>query len=65
MFCFHDVPHMKDGVPGLQPTIWQSLLVAAELGFVEEREAAACFFSFVRGRPTLATKPLKALSRTP
>jgi hypothetical protein len=65
LFCFHDVPHMKDGIPGLQPTIWQSLLMAAELGFVEERETASCFFYFVMGWSALATKPLKALSRTP
>jgi hypothetical protein len=56
---------MKDGVPGLQLTIWQSLLMAAELGFVEEPEAASCFFYFVMGRSALATKPLKALSRKP
>jgi hypothetical protein len=45
---------MKEGVPGLHPTIWQSLLVAAELGFVEEREAASCFFCFVMGWSALA-----------
>jgi hypothetical protein len=64
LFYFDDVPHMKDGVPGLQPTIWHSLLVAAELSFVEEREAASCFFCFVMGWSALATKPLKPLSRT-
>jgi hypothetical protein len=56
---------MKDGVLGLHPTIWHSLLEAAELDFVEEREAASCFFCFVMGRSDLATKLLKALSRTP
>jgi hypothetical protein len=65
LFCFDDVPHMKDGVPGLQPTIWHNLLFAAELDFVEEREAASCFFCFVMGRSALAMKPLKDLSRTP
>jgi hypothetical protein len=65
LICFDDVPHMKYSVLGLEPTIWHILLVAAELGFVEEHEAASCFIYFVMGRSDLATKSLKALSRTP
>jgi hypothetical protein len=49
LFYFHDVPHIKDDVPGLQPTIWHNLLLAAELCFVEERESALCFFLLCDG----------------
>jgi hypothetical protein len=59
LFCFDDVPHMKDGVPGLQPTIWLSLLVAAELGFVEEGEAASCFFLLCDGAVSLSAEAVE------
>jgi hypothetical protein len=47
------------GIPGLQPTIGLSLLVAAELGSMEEGEATSYFFLLFDGTVGLSDEAVE------